>query len=145
MKLLETLKADIRTAVKANDKIRRDVLKYVVSEVEALDPKKLTEESIYKLMNKTILANNECISMGCANDVKDKLLNEVIILQSYIPKTLSFNDLTAFQFDLKEVILGAKSDGQATGLAIKWLKENTDFLIDGTVVTSYIKELRGGK
>ncbi|MFM7149700.1 MAG: hypothetical protein ACKO23_07650, partial [Gemmataceae bacterium] len=72
-----------------------------------------------------------------------KLTRENVLLQSLLPQTLPVADIVAELSGLAEGLRGAKSEGQATGMAMKHLK-GKNLRVLGEDVAVAVKQLRGG-
>ena len=108
------VKTEITKARLSKDSFKVELLKLVLGEYERLEyagQKPLFENVITKLVQ----SNKECLAQR--ND--DKLQKEVELLESYLPKYLSVDELRVLLNPL-----GLDSSGQSIGKAIKWLKEN---------------------
>lgn len=122
--MLKQIKSDILAAMKTGDTTRRDILRIIAGEVELAEStgKKLSDEQIYSLIRKQIESNNTLIECGYSDS--EKLSNENVVLDSYLPKTLSKSEIKCILFmsglidDIKEA-----GSGKGTGLAMKLFKE----------------------
>jgi uncharacterized protein YqeY len=144
---MSPLKMKIREQITTATKLRKDtvknVLKVVLGEIdtqEVRNKKDLSDEEICKVIKKTLQGIEEMLVYK-AGDAG--LEEEKVTLTALLPKQLDRVDIL-FQLASKaEEIKAAKSDGQATGIAMKFFKESKQ-LVDGTDVTAIVKEIRGG-
>ena len=67
--------------------------------------------------------------------------SEMEILATYLPKSLSLDEIVQALAPVKAEIKAAGNDGQATGIAMKQLK-STGAIVNGKDVGAAIKELR---
>ena len=69
------------------------------------------------------------------------LMQEKTTLSKLLPVQLDRKDILDKLINKVEEIKNAKADGQATGIAMKYFKENK-LVVDGTLVADVIKQLR---
>lgn len=133
--MLATLKEDIKTAMKERNTLKRDVLKYIVATVESSPPNCHNDGYAQKIILKTIENNKALLAVR----PDDKLSNENEILSSYLPTALNLEPL---KDGITSAISAAKSEGQAVGLAMKWLKsEGHDISTSGELIKNFVKEI----
>ncbi len=99
-------------------------------------------EDVDKIIRKMIASNNETIGLSTnREDMVAKLKEENTYLESLLPQVLSVeeikNSLSEVLVDLKT----AKSDGQATGMAMKHLKSR-NLKVLGEDVAVAVKQVR---
>jgi uncharacterized protein YqeY len=70
------------------------------------------------------------------------LRQEIGVLSALLPKQLSVDDIVAALASEHDAIKAAKSDGQATGIAMKHLK-STGAAVSGNDVGAAVKQIRG--
>lgn len=137
--LLTKLKADIKDAMRERNTLKRDVLKYIVATVESSPPSAQNDGFAAKTILKTIEANKALLAVR----PDEKLVSENEILTNYLPKTL---DLEPLREGVTNAISTAKSEGQAVGMAMKWLKsEGHDVSTSGEAVKLFVQEIWNGK
>jgi uncharacterized protein YqeY len=137
--ILEKLKADIKAAMKWHDTLKRDILKYVVATVESAPPSCLNDSFAAKTILKTIEANKALLAIR----PDEKLVSENEILTNYLPKAI---DLESLREGITNAISGAKSEGQAVGMSMKWLKaEGHDVSTSGEAVKFFVQGIWNDK
>jgi len=150
-KLEETLKDQIKQAMRDKDRVRRDILKLALSEITSKSAMgEVTQEQAEKLVRKIVENNHESIAALAKRDSGDdreklvqlKVENE--ILEELLPKEWSTQDVQTFieKENLAEPIAAANNDGQAMGIAMKALK-SAGAAAKGNVVNQVIRSLRG--
>ncbi len=142
--LLDDLKAKITVAVKAKDEVARDVLRLAFGEIqtgEARASRPLDDGEVAAILKKLVKSNEETLALIGDGPQAPALRREIEILSSLLPKTMSVAELTAALESQKEALRAAKSDGQATGVAMKHLK-STALVFDGNDVALAVKALR---
>ena len=137
MDLFEKVSEDIKTAMKAKDKVAletlRNVKKVSLSDADAL-------KIIQKLTKQGKDAAEIYVQQG-RQDLADDELAQVKVLETYLPKQMSAEELEAA---LKEIIaeVGATSGkdmGKVMGVASKKLAG----LAEGRAISAKVKELLG--
>jgi uncharacterized protein YqeY len=144
-KLIERMRAEITAAMKSGDTTRRDILKVVVGESEATairQSKPVTDEMVFAVIRKVVEGNVETTGHMKKEDPRyDKLTQESFILADYLPVTLTLDEVVKELDSIKADIVAAKSDGQATGVAMKLLK-GKNLAVEGNTVGQAVKQLR---
>jgi len=147
--ILEVLKSKLTEARKAGRSAELPILQVVLGEAstaEARSGKAPSDEEVEKIIRKTMLGNQETMGLmkqhGRTGDEYTKLEAENTLLQTFLPKTLSVAEIVAELAAVADAIKGAKSDGQATGVAMKHLK-GRGLKVLGDDVTAAVKQVRG--
>lgn len=148
MSLAEVIKSQLTTSIKAKDEVRKGILRVVLGELGTLESrsgKTLSDGEVEKVISKVVQANAETANLTTCQETKLRLMQENEILGEFLPTYASPDQirmaLSSFIADIK----AAKSDGQATGVAMKNFKGgrlNCGTVIDGKVVAEVVKELR---
>jgi uncharacterized protein YqeY len=149
MDLYEKISEDIKTAMKAKDKVAletlRNVKKYFIEAKTAPGANDmLTDEAALKIMQKLAKQGKDSAQIYIAQqrqDLADAELAQVQVIESYLPKQLPEEELTAV---LREIITetqatGAKDMGKVMGIASKRLAG----LAEGRIISAKVKELLG--
>lgn len=144
--LKEEIRKQITAATKSRNDTVKNVLKVVLGDVdtqEARNKKELNDDEVCKIVKKVLQGIEEMLKYKVGDN---KLEEEKVTLTQLLPKQLDSSDIFAL---LKlankfEELKNAKSDGQATGIAMKFLKEGKQ-LVDGTEVALVVKEIRDGQ
>ena len=111
---------------------------------EVRQNKPLTEEQEANVLKKMLKSNEETLGLlGVrADDARYvALLEENEILKRFLPTIASIEDVKAALVPVLDQIKLAKSDGQATGIAMKTIKE-VKLACDGNTVKEIVAELR---
>ena len=145
MTLSEQIQKDIVTAMKAKEELRLSVLRMVkaavqLKEVEKMRPLDATESiQLLQTMAKQRKESIDQFSKGNRQDLADKEIKELAILESYLPAGASDTDMDA-------AIAKAISDTAATsikqmGAVVKAAKETlTGKTVDGKVLSDRVRE-----
>ncbi len=149
MTLLETLKAKLTECRRAGKPTEMAVLQVVLGDAgtaEARSGKKPTDDEVEKIIRKTMLGNQETMGLmeqrGTVGEAHAKLMTENALLQSLLPATMSVDEIVAALADVADAVKAAKSDGQATGTAMKQLKAKGLKAL-GDDVSAAVKKMRG--
>src|SRR5262249_42704198 len=122
----------------------RDVLRVAMGEVQAAENRGTTinDEETLKVVRKLIKSNSETLAVAEKAETKAKLEEENRVLESLLPKTLGVDAIFAALAPVAEEIKAAKSEGQATGVAMKHLKAS-GAVVGGKDVSEAVKRVRG--
>jgi uncharacterized protein YqeY len=142
--LLDEIKKRIVDAMKAKRVVEREILRVAASEIQAAqnratDP--LTDEDAHKIIKKLIKSNQESIAATERAEMKTKLTEENAILEGLLPKRWDLERIVAELAAVADGIKAAKSDGQATGVAMKHLK-SVEAPVDGKDVAAAVSRIR---
>jgi len=149
MALFETISNDIQAAMLAKDKIRLEALRGAKKEfLEAKTAKgsdgELSDEMAVKILQKMVKQRKDSATIYNEQnrpELAEKELAEVAVLETYLPKSLSSEELEAA---LKEIIAqvgatSAKDMGKVMGVATKALAGKTE----GRLISEKVKQLLG--
>ena len=145
--LLEKLNEDYKEAVRNKDEIKRNTinlllsaLKYRQIELRA-SGKDLTDEEIIGVISKEIKKRKEAIELyekGNRQDLAEKEKRELEILESYMPKQLSEEELLKIIDEtIKSVGASSPSD---VGKVMKELMPKVKGKADGSLVKSLVEK-----
>ncbi len=134
MTLRETINQDIKDAMKAKDKKKRDALRLLTSafkQIEVDERKELSDDDVIKIIQTQVKRRNDSASQykdANRNDLMQIELDEISIYTPYLPAQLSDDELASA---LKEIIskIGAssmKEMGKVMGMASKELAGKAD-------------------
>lgn len=145
--LFDQISADIMTAMKAKEKIRvqalRNIKKYFIEAKTAPGSNgELTDEAALKILAKLAKQGRDTAQLYTEQgrpDLAESELAEVAVIETYLPKPLTDEELTAV---LKEIIAEvgattAKEMGKVMGVASKRLAGKAD----GRAISAKVKEL----
>ncbi|MDJ0692531.1 MAG: GatB/YqeY domain-containing protein [Xenococcaceae cyanobacterium MO_188.B32] len=148
MSLKDRIGEDIKSAMKAKDKIRletvRSIKKAILEKEVALRPKgqdSLTEEQEIEVLSQQAKQRRDSIEQyrnGGREDLAEKEAQELAIIETYLPKQLSDEEVNSI---IDEIItsVGAttpKDLGKVMGVAMKQLKGKAD----GKKIQAMVKE-----
>ncbi|MDE6802213.1 MAG: GatB/YqeY domain-containing protein [Muribaculaceae bacterium] len=147
MDLFDKISADIKSAMLAKDRVRLEALRGIKKEfIEAKTAKgsdgTLTDEAATRVLVKMAKQRRESAAIYTEQnrpDLAEGELAEVAVIEEYLPKQLSDEELTA---ELKRIIaeLGVSEPsqmGRVMGVATKSLAGRAD----GRAISAKVKEL----
>lgn len=149
MDLFDRISEDIKKAMLAKDRVRLEALRGIKKEfLEAKTAKggdgTLSDEAATKVLVKMAKQRRESAAIykeQNRQDLADGELAEVAVIEEYLPKQLTEEELTA---ELKKIIaevgaIDAKMMGKVMGVASKALAGRAD----GRAISAKVKELLG--
>lgn len=147
MDLFEKISADIKAAMLAKDKVRLETLRGIKKEfLEAKTAKggdgTLSDDVAMKILVKMVKQRKESANIYASQnraDLSENELAEAAVIEEYLPKQLSDEELTA---ELKKIIAevgatSAKEMGKVMGVASKALSGRAE----GKAISAKVKEL----
>lgn len=147
MDLFDKVSEDIKKAMLAREKVRLEALRGIKKEfLEAKTAKgangELTDENAIKILVKMVKQRKESAKIYADNkrdDLAENELAEANVIEEYLPKQLSEQELEA---ELKKIIeetgaTGPKDMGKVMGVATKQLAGRAE----GKTISSKVKEL----
>ncbi len=145
MSLKERLKADMKEAMKAKDKVKLSTIRMINSLIKNAEIEKrgeLTDEEIIQLLMKYAKQRKESIEMyekGGRQDLVEKEKAELAVVESYLPKQMSEEEIREI---VKQTIeeVGASSV-KDMGKVMKAVMPKVKGRADGSVVNRIVKEL----
>jgi len=150
MSLLQTIKTTLLQARIRKDETTKGVLSVVVGEADTLQYSKsqkgkdLTDKQVVGIIQKIIQGNKESLEKAPDHEQAPKLLEEIETLEGFLPemwcKAQIEQALIADESTLEQ-IRQAGNSGQATGMAMKFLKSQKA-PVNGGDVAEVVKALR---
>lgn len=147
MDLFDKISADIKSAMLAKDKVRLETLRGIKKEfLEAKTAKggdgTLSDDAAMKILVKMVKQRKESAAIYASQsrpDLADNELAEAAVIEEYLPRQLSDEELTA---ELKAIISqtgasGPKDMGRVMGIASKALAGRAE----GRAISAKVKEL----
>lgn len=143
--LVDDIKARMIQAMRASRVVERDILRVTLGEIQAAENRGavMNDEEAQKIVRKLIKSNQETLAVIDRPDSRAKLEEENAVLESLLPKRLSAAEIRAALDAVATEIRAAKSEGQATGVAMKHLKAG-GAAVDGKDVADAVKQIRVG-
>lgn len=149
MELFDQISNDIKEAMKAKDKVKLETLRnvkkcFLEAKTAPGANDTLTDEAAMKIMQKLVKQGKDSAAVYTEqgrNDLAEAELAQVQVIEAYLPKQLSAEELEA---KLKTIIAqvgatSAKDMGKVMGVATKELTG----LAEGRAISAKVKELLG--
>jgi len=147
--LLKKIQDRIRECTRSNNTFERDTLKTLVGEIQTIQSRsgELDDDGVIKVLKKfkqgVLDTIGEIKGYGVV-EYAEKFELEIAIYSKYIPTmTPMVVIIEVLQNTILDKLMAAKSDGQATGLAMGYFKkDNPDLPVDGKDVAEAVKAIR---
>lgn len=143
--ILNQVEEAIKNSMKADNATHRNFLRLIKGELqmaEVRQNKPLTAEQEANVLKKILKSNEETSALLPAEDVRlTALKEENEILKGFLPTTASDEEIKVILATVIDQIKAAKSDGQATGVAMKAIKESK-LAVDGNAIKALVATLR---
>lgn len=149
MELFDQISNDIKEAMKAKDKVKLETLRnvkkcFLEAKTAPGANDTLTDEAAMKIMQKLVKQGKDSAAVYTEqgrNDLAEAELAQVQVIEAYLPKQLSAEELEA---KLKDIIAqvgatSAKDMGKVMGVATKELAG----LAEGRAISAKVKDLLG--
>lgn len=142
--LFKKLQEDMKNAMKSGEKEKLSTIRMLISELKKvqIDAKKeLTDEDVISILQKYLKQRKEAYSQYISagrNDLAEKEQFEMSVVQSYLPKPLSEEELSQI---IQQVIeeVGASSI-KDMGKVVKTVMEKVKGRAEGSIVSQLVKE-----
>ena len=137
------IKDDINTAMKSGDRDRLKVIRLILAAINQIeiDSRTILEDNdIIKTINKMVKQRRDSIaqfSKGGRDDLVEIETNEIAILENYLPKKLSDNELDTI---IAEAVSNLKADNMKDmGKVMNTVKHAIEGRADMRLVSSKVK------
>ena len=146
--LAERLQADLKDAMRAGDVPRREVLRFLRSEIHNVEIERghpLSDDEIIDVISRQIKQRRDAIEQfraGGRDDLADSEAAQVAILQTYLPPQLSYDEL----LDMARAIVretGA-SGPRDMGKVVPRLREQVGARAEGSAIAQAAREVLAG-
>jgi uncharacterized protein YqeY len=149
MTLKETVREKFEQAKRSGQREQKNLLSVILGDIstaEARTGKELSDADVEKLLRKMVESNSETLtqlkSHRRAGDPQAAVLErEISFLKTLLPQTLDADAIAKALEPVRAEIVGAKNDGQATGIAMKHLK-GLALNAQGQDVSAVVKQMR---
>ena len=143
--LVDELKKRMTQAMKDRDDVAKNIVRLALGEIqtaEARTNRPVTDDEATAIVRKLVKSNEETLGLTTEAEAQATLRKEIALLASLLPKTMGLDDIVLALASEAEAIKAAKSDGQATGVAMKHLK-SSGVSASGNDVAAAVKRIRG--
>jgi uncharacterized protein YqeY len=151
LSLRETIESDLKTALKAGEKIALGSLRMVKSEVRKREVAKsadtvLGDGGIIEVISSLVKKGKESIRYfeeGGRQELADKEKAEIKVLEKYLPAQIS-------EDEIREIVKGVVeklgiTDMKGMGQVMKGAMAEVGKSADGNIVSGIVKEILSGK
>ena len=139
------LKEALKGAMKAQDRVRLDTIRALLSEIQYEEMQKeageLSPADCSTVLRREVKKRQESMQFeeqAGRSDEKAKLASEIAVIEEFLPKQMSAQDLEKLITDFK-----AATPGAALPLVMKHLKENYAGQYDGKSASEIAKRVLG--
>lgn len=142
--LKDELKTGMRVAMKAGKQVEKNILRLAVGEIQTAETRTaedLPDAEVERILRKLIKSIGESLEATPDAAKQEGLREEIGVLERYLPKTLSPEEIAAALEPVRDQVLAAGNDGQATGVAMKHLK-SAGAVVEGKDVSQAVRAMR---
>jgi uncharacterized protein YqeY len=142
--LLDDIKAQMFKAMKEGRLVEKEILRVAVGEITtnaARAGQSGNDEESQAALRKLIKSNEESLAVTTDPERRGELELEVRTLAAFLPKNLSVEAIIEALVPVRDAIVAAGNEGQATGIAMKLLKTQ-GAVVTGKDVSTVVKQLR---
>ena len=142
----DNIQNQVNTALKAGDKERVNVLRFVLSQIqykEINSGKKLTDEETVIALRQEVKKRNEAIEMfkkGARQDLVDQNKKEITIITEFLPSSMPEDELNKIIDDVIKKQSGPINTGKIIGTVVGLTKGKADASIIVQIVNKKLKE-----
>ena len=146
MNLYERLQGDMKASMKSGEVVKLSVLRMLISAIRLMEIdkklKSIEDGDVSQILQKQIKQHKDSIEQfekGNRQDLADKEKSELTILQTYMPKQMTEDELMAA---VKEAIAETGATTKAdTGKVMKYVLEKAKGGIDGKSVNQVVLKI----
>jgi uncharacterized protein YqeY len=143
MSLVDELKKRVTLAMKARNVVEKEVLRVALGEIQVAEARsgEMSDEVASAIIKKLVKSNEETLELSSDEEQKRTLAQEIAVLQSLLPQVASVDEILGQLAEIRAELRAAKSDGQATGIAVKHLKSSSTN-VNGKDVATAVQRIR---
>lgn len=136
--LIEQIRKDMQQAKIAKETLKANLLSTLYGELftQSKSGKEFTADDELKIIKKFIKNADDTLAFNISEEAKQKLLDEKKILEVYMPKQLS-------KEDIEKIVLEQVAAGKVMKDIMGYFKENHNGQYDGRMVSEMIKSKLG--
>lgn len=141
--LIDEIRERMKAAMKARNVVEKEILRVALGEITTEEARQgsVDEATVEKILRKLVKSNQETLGSTADDAQRATLEQEIAVLESLLPKTLTVDEIVAALAPVRDAITAAGNDGQATGVAMKHLKSQ-GAAVDGKSVSAAVKAIR---
>ena len=132
--LMETIRKDMFEAKKVKDTVKSNLLSTLFSEMfnQSKTGKEFTADNELKIIRKFLKNIDETLHLDIPDDSKVKMKAEKDILESYLPKQMS-------KEEIEKIVIGLITEGKTMKEIMPHFKEHYNGEYDGRTVSEIVK------
>lgn len=130
--LLQLVKKRMFQAMKEKDVVQKEILRTAIGEVTSTG-EEATDDRVRTVLRKLVKSNRETLAATSDESQSEVLHQEIVVLETFLPKALTVEQIVKALQEVSESISSAKADGPAMGIAMKVLKANNAEVASGDV------------
>jgi uncharacterized protein YqeY len=142
--LLDEIKAQMFKAMKEGRIVEKEILRVAIGEITtnaARAGMSGSDEESQAAIRKLIKGDEEALTTCQTDEQRATLELELRTLKAFLPQSLGVDAIVTALAPVRDAIVAAGNDGQATGIAMKHLKA-AGAVVTGKDVTAAVKQLR---
>lgn len=141
--LLDDIRTRLKAAMKNQRTVEKEILRVALGELQTIEARgeAIDDALVLRVVKKLLKSNRETLDATTATADRAALEEEIVVLESLVPKSMSVDDIAAALAPVADQIRAAGNDGQATGIAMRHLK-GAGIAADGKDVAEATKRLR---
>lgn len=142
--ILDEIRKQMQQALRDRNALTKQILGVAMGEIQQSGlrlGRDLTDEEAQGVIRKLIKSNEETREGTKDDAAREVLSREIDVLRAYLPRSLSVDDIVAALAPQTDALKATANDGQATGVAMKFLKA-AGLVVDGKDVTAAVKRIR---
>ena len=153
MKIQEKIQTDLKKAIKTNNIIERDTLRFLNSLIKNTEIEKrkqsgkLSDDEVIKVISQSVKQRKESAKQykkGGRNDLAEKEERELNIISNYLPQQLSAEEI---EKTVKRIIGQTKAQsesdmGKVMGAVMKQIAGRADGNLVREIVVKFLKALK---
>ncbi len=122
MSLAAEIKKGMFAAMKAKNTIEKEILRVALGEITKTG-EECSDGNVQAILKKLVKSNREAMNLSDNTDDKQKLAQEIEIVQKFLPASLSVEQIVQLLAPVAAQIKSAPNQGPAMGVAMKTLKQ----------------------
>lgn len=136
--LIEKIRNNMHDAKKTKDLLKANLLSTLYAELFTLSKsgKELTEDDEIKVIKKFIKNADETLALDIPEEQKAKFKSEKEILESYLPRQLS-------KEEIEKIVVSMLNEGKIMKDIMAYFKENYSGRYDGKTVNEIVRAKQG--
>ncbi len=131
--LIETIRKDMQNAKLAKETVKANLLSTLYAEIftQSKSGKEMTEEDEIKIIRKFVKNADETLAFDVSEEAKSKLHEEKKILESYLPKQMSKDEI-------EKIVGSLVAEGKTMKEIMPYFKEKYNGMYDGRAVSEAV-------